>query len=96
MEFQKCETIRKAAYARDVRPEFVCFMIDNGLCSTAVQNNNADVTVLPGIEYRTGRRYNLIPVIWEQYENNYVAIVDESLKEEIARKPGLPMYKKTN
>lgn len=89
IEFKKCETLRRAAYARDIRPEFVC--IQHGHCIAAVQDNKADVTVLPGIEYRTGRRHNLIPVIWEQYEDNYVAIVDKSVKPELTRKSGLRM-----
>ncbi|XP_014218149.1 melanotransferrin [Copidosoma floridanum] len=68
-EFEKCTKMKIALKAQLMQPELLCFKGQSHIhCMQAIQNGQADVTVLDaGDVYTAGQRYELIPFISEVY-----------------------------
>lgn len=82
VEMRKCETMKLAAYSRDIRPEFECIL--NSKCAQAVKDNKMDVTIVPGAEYNEARKNNLKPIMYETRDPNekYVAVADKGVTDD--------------
>ncbi|XP_073831832.1 uncharacterized protein [Musca autumnalis] len=82
MEMQKCDTMRRAAYSRDIRPEIEC--VQERDCILAVKDNKADMTAVKAGNYYDARDDKLKPIVYESYGQNdvYVAVVEPSLTKE--------------
>lgn len=79
-ELEKCEYMKRAAFSRDIRPEFEC--IQDPDCISAVQNKKATMTVLDAVDYTKARKASLEPVVYEKRDNYMVVVVDPSLNKE--------------
>ncbi|XP_015510562.1 melanotransferrin isoform X1 [Neodiprion lecontei] len=68
-EMEKCIKMRIALKAQLLKPEMVCYKGHSQIhCMQAIQNGDADVTVLDASDvYTAGLRYGLIPFISEVY-----------------------------
>lgn len=90
IEMQKCETMRKAAYSRDIRPAFMC--IQSPDCILSVRNNESDATIVGISHQQFARESQLIPVAHETTDNHYYIVVEKNLKDDQLYK--VPMYVK--
>nr|AYV99626.1 venom polypeptide [Dolopus genitalis] len=97
IELEKCNTLRQAAYSRDIRPEFQCVVHSKDECIKAIKEKNADVVVLHAEEYQKGHDGHLKPLIYESFgdDNVYVAIADSNASHEVLAKTPLK-YDKNN
>jgi len=84
VELRKCETLRKAAYSRDIRPEFTCVISSN--CAHNVQENLSDVTVLTASEVSEAKSNQLKSVIYETTDDHYVIVAKKGIQEELLKK----------
>nr|Q26643.1 RecName: Full=Transferrin; Flags: Precursor [Sarcophaga peregrina]BAA06067.1 transferrin precursor [Sarcophaga peregrina] len=82
VEMQKCDTMRRAAYSREIRPEIEC--VQEKDCILAVKDNKADMVAVPAQNYKEARDGKLKPIVYESYgpNNVYVAVVDSALTKE--------------
>ncbi|XP_061389316.1 transferrin-like, partial [Musca vetustissima] len=82
IELEKCDTMRRAAYSRDIRPEMQCVLAEN--CISAVKEGKADMLAVKAGLYREARENDLLPIVYESYADNdvYVAVVEPSLSRE--------------
>uniref|UniRef100_A0A182Q8L3 Transferrin n=1 Tax=Anopheles farauti TaxID=69004 RepID=A0A182Q8L3_9DIPT len=79
-ERQKCELMRQAAYARDIRPALRCVLKTVDACVTAVHDgSDADAVVLRQSTTK------LKPLMWETYGDVMVAIADKAITREQLR-----------
>ncbi|XP_067641456.1 transferrin [Eurosta solidaginis] len=87
IEFAKCDTMRRAAYSRDIRPELEC--IQENDCMIAVQNDKADFVTIHAKNYKEARDCKLKPIVYESYgpDNVYVAVVEPSVRKELQNLP---------
>nr|AIA24538.1 transferrin 1 [Bactrocera dorsalis] len=87
LELAKCDSMRRAAYSRDIRPELEC--VQDQDCLNAVENKNADLVVVPGSQYVDARQEKLKPVVYESYgpDNVYVAVVEPSVSKDLQKLP---------
>ncbi|XP_053948794.1 transferrin [Anastrepha ludens] len=87
IELAKCETMHRAAYSRDIRPELEC--VQENDCLIAVQNKTADLVVVNGNNYKQARDLKLKPIVYESYgpDNVYVAIVEPSVSKDVQKLP---------
>lgn len=88
IELQKCNSMRRAAYARDIRPEMEC--VQEKDCILAVRDGKADMLAVRAKQYHQANDSKLQPVVYEDYAENdvYVAIVDPALpKEKLEKAP---------
>nr|AAM46784.3 transferrin [Glossina morsitans morsitans] len=78
-EYNKCETLRRAAYSRDIRPELEC--VQEKDCVIAVKEGKADLAAIHANNYKVARNDKLKPVVYESYGENdvYVAVVEPTL-----------------
>lgn len=81
-EMQKCDTMRRAAYSRDIRPEMEC--VQEKDCILAVKDGKADMVAVHANNYKEARDVKLKPVVYEAYNETdvYVAVVEPSLTKE--------------
>lgn len=81
--------MRRAAFSRDIRPEFECILKSD--CIQAVHEKTADAAVLPGILFKDARANHLTPVLYEMLDETlfYVALVDKNLKTDVAKKAAM-------
>lgn len=79
IEFQKCNSMRRAAYSRDIRPEMECLKEEN--CIAAVAEGKADMVAIQADHYKPARESKLQPVVYEAYAENdiYVVVIDPAL-----------------
>lgn len=92
-EMHKCQDMKRAAFSRDIRPEFEC--IQDSDCIGAVQTKKATMSVLDAGEYLKARKASLEPIVYEKRDNFMVVVVDPSLNREKMEK--LPVkYDKSN
>lgn len=86
IEMKKCETMKRAAYSRDIRPEIECVLKDD--CLKTVKQSNADVTVVKGNAYKDAKDQQLEPLLYETLTdiNVYVVVVDPSLSKDVLKK----------
>ncbi|XP_054265338.1 transferrin [Macrosteles quadrilineatus] len=83
-EAAKCEDLAQAAYSRDIRPGLACVARPSlSECLAAIKNNQADiVSVDPGLAVNVLSKFQLTPVLKEEYENDHrtsaVAVVKKS------------------
>lgn len=79
IEMQKCDSMRRAAYSRDIRPEIEC--VQEKDCIIAVKDGKADMVAVSAQNYKEARDDKLKPIVYESYEPNnvYVAVVDSTL-----------------
>lgn len=80
VELRKCEILRKAAYSRDIRPEFTCIISSD--CVHNVQTNQSDVTVLAANEQEKAKASLLNPILLEYLDEHYVIVAGKDLSEE--------------
>ena len=82
VEMQKCDTMSRAAYSRDIRPEIEC--VQEKDCILAVKDNKADMVAVAAQNYKEARDGKLKPIVYESYgpNNVYVAVVDSALTKE--------------
>ncbi|XP_059223773.1 transferrin-like [Stomoxys calcitrans] len=85
VEMQKCNTMRRAAYSRDIRPEMEC--VQERDCILAVKNNKADMVAVRANNYKDARDVKLKPIVYEAYDENdvYVAVVEPVLTKDNLR-----------
>lgn len=85
IEMQKCNTMRRAAYSRDVRPEIEC--VQEKDCIKGVSESKADIAVVRANNYRAAREGKLKPVAYESLadDNVYVAVVEPSMTKDNLR-----------
>jgi hypothetical protein len=85
---KKCETMSKAAFSRDIRPEFTCLLKSVNECERAVSEGTADATVVDGSSYDAARALGLKTILFEAYspDDVIVAVVDGAVKPEFLRK----------
>lgn len=81
--------MRRAAFSRDIRPEFTCILKPD--CIQAVHKQTADAAVLPGILFKEARANHLTPVLYEMLDETvfYVALVDKNVKTEVVKKAAM-------
>lgn len=81
--------MRRAAFSRDIRPEFTCILKAD--CIQAVNFKMADAAVLPGVLFKEARANHLTPVLYEMLDETvfYVALVDKNIKAEVAQKASM-------
>lgn len=87
-EMKKCDTMRRAAYSRDIRPEIEC--VQEKDCIVAVKEDKADMVAVHANNYKEAREDKLKPIVYEGYgpNNVYVAVVDPTLtKDNIQNMP---------
>lgn len=79
VEMQKCDTMRRAAYSRDIRPEMEC--VQERDCILAVKDKKADMVAVKANNYKEARDAKLKPIVYEAYDQNdvYVAVVEPTL-----------------
>lgn len=87
IELAKCDSMRRATYSRDIRPELEC--VQDQDCLNAVESNNADLVVVPGNQYVDARQEKLKPIVYESYgpDNVYVAVVEPSVSKDLQKLP---------
>ena len=73
IEMQKCEVMKMAAYSRDIRPEFECVLKGKGSCAKAVNDGEADVTVLDALD--DFKRLNLKAILTEKFDDEDVDVI---------------------
>ncbi|KNC25845.1 hypothetical protein FF38_08124 [Lucilia cuprina] len=78
-EMKKCDTMSRAAYSRDIRPEIEC--VQEKDCIIAVKEGKADMVAVHASNYKEAREDKLKPIVYESYgpNNVYVAVVETSL-----------------
>lgn len=91
LELRKCDVLKRVAFARDIRPEFDCVLEAD--CVRAVNENLADVAVIPAKHFGVARAANLQPIAYETVDPKdvYVAVVPKTLND-INEKT--PMYER--
>ena len=87
VELRKCEILRKAAYSRDIRPEFTCIISSD--CVHNVQTNQSDVTVLAANEQEKAKASLLNPILLEYLDEHYVIVARKDLSEEDMKKANM-------
>uniref|UniRef100_T1PF04 Transferrin n=1 Tax=Musca domestica TaxID=7370 RepID=T1PF04_MUSDO len=94
IEFQKCNSMRRAAYSRDIRPEMECLKEEN--CIAAVAECKADMVAIQADHYKPARESKLQPVVYEAYAENdiYVVVIDPALTRDDQNKK--PVYYNAN
>lgn len=87
---KKCDTMRRAAYSRDIRPEIEC--VQEKDCIVGVKEGKADMVAVHARNYREARDGKLKPIVYESYgpNNVYVAVVEATLTKDNIQH--LPMY----
>ncbi|XP_017492396.1 PREDICTED: transferrin-like, partial [Rhagoletis zephyria] len=87
IELAKCDTMRRAAYSRDIRPELEC--VQENDCLIAVKEQKADLVALHANNYKEARDDKLKPIVYESYgpDNVYVAIVEPSASKDVQKLP---------
>lgn len=68
-EYQKCRTLSKAAFSRNIRPRFDCVR-ENSVedCMKTIRDNGADIITLDGgLVDKARSQYNLKPIVAEKY-----------------------------
>jgi len=83
IEMRKCETLKNAAYSRDIRPEFTCVVSSD--CAHNIASQESDVAVLSTIDPAI-KENNLQPVVFENYHDSHVIVAKKGLKDELLRK----------
>lgn len=68
-EEEKCRTLSKAAFSRNIRPRFDCILEQDVYnCLKTIRDNGADIIALDGgLVDVAEREYNLKPILAEQY-----------------------------
>ncbi|XP_015924816.1 transferrin 2 [Parasteatoda tepidariorum] len=69
-EMKKCQKMKTAFKAKMLRPDLVCVKgFSQMKCMQMINENAADLVVLDAGEiYKAGQKYNLMPIIAEQYD----------------------------
>lgn len=70
IEYDKCKTLSKSAFSRDIRPRFECIHESSELnCIIAIRDNTADVISLDAAFIETYKdKYNLKAILTEEHE----------------------------
>jgi hypothetical protein len=85
IEMSKCETMKRAAYSRDVRPEIDC--VQEPDCLEAVRTEKADLTIVKALGYTDALAEQLQPIVYENYgDSMMVAIVDPDVNKDLLAK----------
>ncbi|KAH8409163.1 hypothetical protein KR009_009605, partial [Drosophila setifemur] len=88
-EFAKCVALQQAAYSRDARPELEC--IQSTDCVVSLTKKEADLAVVPASGYADARRNSLLPVVYEQRDQDdvLVAVADPTLSRDALQKASI-------
>lgn len=86
IELKKCNVLQKAAYSRDIRPEFQCVISTN--CAHNVASEQSDVVVLSRNNAST-KENHLQPVVFETYGSSYVVVAKKGLSDDLLKKTAL-------
>ncbi|KAL5276167.1 MFI2 family protein [Megaselia abdita] len=79
-EMDKCNAMKRAAFSRDIRPEFEC--IQDPDCISAVQTKKATMAIVDAADYAKARKAELEPLVYERRDNYMVVVVDPSLNKD--------------
>lgn len=76
----KCKVLKMAAYSRDIRPVFECFLKSKEECIREVGTGDMDAVVLHVLDAPLGRQYNVAPVLFEQFsaDDKMVAVANKN------------------
>lgn len=86
IESKKCEVLQKAAYSRDIRPEFQCVVSSD--CAHNVASQQSDVAILPRYDPAV-KENKLQPILLESYEDHYIVVAKKGIIDELLRKTAL-------
>ncbi|XP_055389498.1 transferrin-like [Condylostylus longicornis] len=91
IEFDKCQTLARAAFSRDIRPEFECYLSAEKKCYDDVAiNGKADAVIVSGYKFsKILKEYkNLKPLVYERLDSDdvYVTVIDPKLTSEQIQK----------
>lgn len=91
IEMKKCDVMKKAAYSRDIRPEFECHLRTKSACIQAVEKGDNDVVVVSASEYKNAKTVGLKAILFESYAENdiMVAVTDGDVNPDILKKSSL-------
>lgn len=86
-EQRKCDVLKRVSFARDIRPAFDCVLAAD--CVRAVNENVADVAVMPAKKFGVARAANLVPIAYEMIDpkDPYVAVVAKTLTDVTEKTP---------
>jgi hypothetical protein len=73
IEMKKCDAMKRAAYSRDIRPEFICVLKAKGSCTKAVTDGEADMTVLEALD--NTKNTNLKAILTEKFGADNVNVI---------------------
>ena len=79
IEAEKCDVLRRAAFSRDIRPDFECVMDEN--CISAVKDKKADAVILTTKSTVPATDNELKSILYETLspDDVYVAVVDPTI-----------------
>jgi len=86
-ELSKCNTMHRAAYARDIRPEIEC--VQEKDCIKSVKDGKSDLVAVRATNYKEARDDKLKPIVYETYAigDVYVAVVEPSASKNVQTLP---------
>lgn len=92
-EMKKCDTMKRAAYSRDVRPELECVLKSKDECVKAVKESAADVVIVKPDDYHTAKDAQLKVALYEIYDHEdvYVAVAAKNAGETVLKKGTLKL-----
>lgn len=84
----KCNVLKMAAYSRDIRPVFECFLKSREECIREVGNGDLDTMVLHVLDAPLAQQNHLTPVLFEQFaaDDKMVAIANKNTDPVVLRK----------
>lgn len=84
----KCNVLKMAAYSRDIRPVFECFLKSKEECITQVGTGEMDTTVLHALDAPLAQQNHVTPILFEQFsaDDKMVAIAPKNTNPVLLRK----------
>lgn len=84
----KCKVLKMAAFSRDIRPMFECFLKSKEECITQVGAGNMDVTITHPLDAHLAQENHVTPILFEQFsaEDKMVAMAPKHTDHETLRK----------
>ncbi|XP_031622773.1 transferrin [Contarinia nasturtii] len=81
IEMRKCEVLQRAAYSRDIRPQFLC--VHSSDCIQSVRSGESDAAIITIKNRQKARESQLIPIAHELSDIHYFVVVDKELSNEL-------------
>lgn len=79
IEMSKCQVMRDVAFSRDIRPTFDCVLKDNAVCVEALESKQVDAVFIEPGKIGNFNIENLKPILFEDFDNNYVVVADQDI-----------------